>query len=820
MSKFTWIPIYQEMATKLLSYKNRRTELIEILVSVYKEIEMKFPIIERDKTIVEDICPFTVFGLFNKGITDENRIKIITNLAKRLNVNSDIPQDFDGIPIMNNLNAWFFGYKEKVDTANIDDLWELFEIAIQFADEEKDQYRRRFVASYDKVNGAKNIGWKLTIGLFWVRPFFYLNLDNRNRNNLLSINETHFNGNLMSLKKPPKGEDYLFIIEKCKELIESNKIAVSNFIEFSRFSFEMTTNEKGSNIKSNASFLKWFGPILDALRDLDGEGTPLQVREQIATRLNLKEETLSEVRGKNKTKKFDNEVAFARNYLVYEGFIDNSTHGIWKLTESGYAAEMNLEIASAIFKKWVAILNEEKIKDEKGGTDSQESKEVRYWLYAPGEQSRKWNEVLEKGIMCIGWDNLGDLKEYSSKEDIREKLREQKKNNKSYTMSVLATWQFAYELKPGDVVFVKKGKTKLIGRGVIRSDYRYEMERDEYKHVRDVQWTHQGEWEYPGYAAIKTLTEITPYLDDIEKLNALIEVEKDEDDLIEKQFIHYGEEDFLSDVFMDVDRYHSLVKLIRNKKNIILQGPPGVGKTYAAKRIAYSMMGEKDSDRVMMVQFHQSYSYEDFILGFRPSETGFSLAEGPFYSFCKKAKDDDTRDYFFIIDEINRGNLSKIFGELLMLIENDKRNEKLRLLYSNELFSVPKNVYIIGMMNTADRGLALIDYALRRRFAFFDMEPAFDSIGFDSMYEIAQNEQYNHLVEKVIALNEFIENDFNLGVGFKIGHSFLCVKETVDETWIESVILYELIPLINEYWFDEPDKVSQWQRELLGVLDD
>src|SRR5690606_9501374 len=161
----------------------------------------------------------------------------------------------------------------------------------------------------------------------------------------------------------------------------------------------------------------------------------------------------------------------------------------------------------------------------------------------------------------------------------------------------------------------------------------------------------------------------------------------------------------LNEVFMDNEHYTILVDLLRNKKNIILQGATGVGKTFTAKRLAYSMMGQKDVSRIMMVQFHQSYSYEDFIMGFRPSKNVFELTPGPFYQFCKIAQDDNERDYFFIIDEINRGNVSKIFGELLMLIEEEKRGEKLRLLYSNELFSVPENVHIIGMMNTADRSL-------------------------------------------------------------------------------------------------------------------
>src|SRR5690606_15724032 len=203
----------------------------------------------------------------------------------------------------------------------------------------------------------------------------------------------------------------------------------------------------------------------------------------------------------------------------------------------------------------------------------------------------------------------------------------------------------------------------------------------------------------------------------------------------------------------------------------ILLGAPGVGKTFAAERLAYSIMGKKDKSRVQVVQFHQSYSYEDFIMGYRPSENGFSIVKGPFYEFCKKAEPDD-RPYFFIIDEINRGNLSKIFGELLMLIENDKRGKELRLLYEDEQFSVPENVFIIGMMNTADRSLAMIDYALRRRFAFFEFEPAFESLGFKEYQNEVGNEKFDSLIQTVIAMNIEIADDAALGSGFRIGHSY------------------------------------------------
>lgn len=321
---------------------------------------------------------------------------------------------------------------------------------------------------------------------------------------------------------------------------------------------------------------------------------------------------------------------------------------------------------------------------------------------------------------------------------------------------------------------------------------------------------------------MKTLTDVTPYTDFVKKTQSLFDCENtdvaslDEDE-DERTYDPYTADDFLHDVFMDEDRYNILKALLLTKKNVILQGAPGVGKTFAAKRLAYSIMGEKDTNRVKMVQFHQSYSYEDFIMGFRPTETGFELKKGVFYEFCRKAAEDD-RPYFFIIDEINRGNLSKIFGELFMLIESDKRGVELQLLYADEQFSIPSNVYIIGMMNTADRSLAMLDYALRRRFAFFEMTPAFNSSGFRAYRAKINNPKFDRLIATVEQLNDVIANDDSLGEGFCIGHSYFCTNATVTDEWMRSVVEFELIPLLKEYWFDEAVKVKDWSRTLREVV--
>lgn len=428
---------------------------------------------------------------------------------------------------------------------------------------------------------------------------------------------------------------------------------------------------------------------------------------------------------------------------------------------------------------------------EHGGTfpvypiDNTPPAKKRYWIYAPGRGSRLWEEFYEKGIMGIGWEEIGDLNQYDSKEAMKQKMKEEYGEEYSYKNDGFATWQFANEMNIGDIIYVKKGREKIIGRGVVTSDYIYDGDRDEYNNIRKVDWTHKGEWDHEGQTVLKTLTDITRYTDYCRKLEDLLAVEIEP---VEREIKYdpYTEIDFLNEVFMDKQRYLDLKNLLLKKQNIILEGAPGVGKTFMAERLAYSIMGEKDTGRVKVVQFHQSYSYEDFIMGYRPTENGFTIKTGAFYDFCKEAEPDD-KEYFFIIDEINRGNLSKIFGELLMLIENDKRGKEIRLLYQDEQFAVPANVYIIGMMNTADRSLAMIDYALRRRFSFFEMPPAFESKGFVQYQGQVANKKFDNLAKTVIDMNYEISVDASLGDGFRIGHSYFCSDNVINDEWLKGL---------------------------------
>lgn len=271
--------------------------------------------------------------------------------------------------------------------------------------------------------------------------------------------------------------------------------------------------------------------------------------------------------------------------------------------------------------------------------------------------------------------------------------------------------------------------------------------------------------------------------------------------------------DHLADLFIGEELKEALQRSILRKKNIILQGPPGTGKTFIAKRLARHLGGSTVDGSIEMVQFHQSFGYEDFVMGYRPGENGFEAHEGIFPEFCRRAEGDPDTPHFLIIDEINRGNLSRILGELMVLIEHDKRGSEhgLRLGRSEgpaDRFHVPANLHIIGTMNTADRSLGRVDYALRRRFHFHSIPPCFDASMRDHLIDLGCPAGLaSHVTLEMTAMNNSIADpEGDLGPGFEIGHSYFCdAPEDGDwNRWLADIIDLELIPLLREYWYDKP----------------
>ena len=286
----------------------------------------------------------------------------------------------------------------------------------------------------------------------------------------------------------------------------------------------------------------------------------------------------------------------------------------------------------------------------------------------------------------------------------------------------------------------------------------------------------------------------------------------------------YSVEDILKDgCFLERAEIDRLLDRLRTKKNLILQGPPGTGKTWLAKRLAFALMGQKDDSKVRAVQFHPNLSYEDFVRGWRPTGEGkLSLADGVFMEAIKAASKDPSSKFVVVIEEINRGNPAQIFGELLTLLEAGKRtpNEALELCYPDadgkrRPVHIPENLYVVGTMNIADRSLALVDLALRRRFAFVGLEPRLGQVWRDWVVkDCAVDPGLVADIERRIAeLNDQIATDARLGKQFRIGHSYVTPAHRLEagdtKKWFQQVVDTEIGPLLDEYWFDAPDEAQK-----------
>jgi len=466
----------------------------------------------------------------------------------------------------------------------------------------------------------------------------------------------------------------------------------------------------------------------------------------------------------------------------------------------------------------------------------------RFWVMGLGEGADRWEDFFERGIAAIAYTDQvsGDLLRYPSKEKLAAAF-----GLGPNDAATRACHEFPRVMKTGDVILVKKGVKEVLGHGVVTSDYRFEEQRLAFPHVRDVRWLSKAPHAIRVRRRLprKTLTDKTSdeaLVDEILELLRPYRLDRDRREKWRAENPSYSLKDAAEEIFLgggDLDRLH---QQLARKKNLVLQGPPGTGKTFMAQRLAWALTGKRSRERVEFVQFHQSYGYEDFVRGFRPTrDGGFEPRDGPFLEFCGEAHAEreeaesegrPAKPLVLIIDEINRGNLSRIFGELLMLIEADKREEEwaVPLAYPPkdggpaEKFHVPDNLYLIGTMNTADRSLALVDYALRRRFAFGTIGPAFGEAKFQQHLVDRGLPDWlrDRIVGRLQELNAVIEKDGDLGTGFRIGHSYFCDPPedaaSAWSAWYRDVVDYEIKPLLEEYWFDGPDRAAERVEALLA----
>lgn len=812
MNATAWTKFYPAFATKLLTYKNNRNELIDLIKNIYVEAGMKLPTLEKDNNIV-DIDPFTIFALFNKGITHANRIKILKGIKSTFDIHADVPETFDGIPVVNPMHATFYHFIGDREENDIDNLWTLFEVALTYADYDNETNKQEFIKYFDVSISQKSVSWNITMGLYWIRPFAFINLDATNRK-LLENNSKRFENIDINkvLKKVPSGEMYLNIMDNVKTTLTEYEsfpaLSYDAWIQASENKTLFWGEDKSLDFwpsleEYNPNLTKedWKKYILEI--EMPNHPSPMRMLKgmmELGGDASCKK--LSEVYGGHPTAYIGCAFNLGRRAKKYfnlppcmegenERFFSIPFLGKWteNTKEDYYIYRIRPELFEAL--KEIDMSNISPYYKDDGSCQNY------WWLNA---NPKIWS-----------FSNLkpGEEQGYTLYNERGNKRR---------------VFQYFLDAKEGDLVigYESTPVKQIVALAVVSKENDGEqlyfkkteglavpIDFSEFKDCPEL-----ANMEYilqPQGSLFKLTKEEYEFLLDM-ILEANGKTSKTETSL-------YSEQNFLEEVFVDKTKYNNMRSLLSHKKNIILQGAPGVGKTFAAKRLAYSIMGEKDDDRIEFVQFHQSYSYEDFIMGYKPSGNGFELKYGIFYSFCQKAANHPDKEFFFIIDEINRGNMSKIFGELLMLIENDYRGEKATLAYNGLKFSVPENLYIIGMMNTADRSLAMIDYALRRRFSFIEMTPGFDDEGFKKHQNNFNNETFNKLIERIKELNIRIKEDASLGSGFCIGHSHFCRKD-INNDVLKEIVEYDIIPTLNEYWFDDLQKASEWANKLIGVFND
>jgi 5-methylcytosine-specific restriction enzyme B len=555
-SRFAWTTFYEAVGDKLLTFRHNRPALIQGLLEIASRVHVIEYLMHdhySDGAIgpLRDICPFTTFGIFNRQISNENRIAVAKELALFLGIKEDVPTSFDGIPVLDNRNSWFFRYEETREPGDVDSLWEVFASGVKVAETKAEDDIASFYSSFDSAILRSYVGWKLTIGLYWMRPNFFPTLDSKSRKFIttelgLPI-ETNAPGNL------PTAEDYVSIQQAL-----------------------------------NMHFLK------------------------------------------------------------------------------------------------------------------------------QGSTIRSFPELS------------------------------------------LAAW----EPQVPDMGKKSVGKTSTDG-----------------------------------------VAEINP---------------------------PYTLEDIVADgCFVSHEKLAAMLQRLQTKKNLILQGPPGTGKTWLARRLAFALMGTCDTSKVSAVQFHPNLSYEDFVRGWRPSGKGeLGLVDGPFMELVNLAKEDPDGTYVIVIEEINRGNPAQILGELITLLEADKRSEDqaIRLCYSrtdDARVYIPANLFVIGTMNVADRSLALVDLALRRRFAFVDLQPTFGPAwhGWVTGRCGLPSAVASDIETRMLKLNETIAADKSLGAQFCIGHSYVTPSNgsisTEAKQWFRQVVETEIAPLLEEYWFDAPEKAKAERTRLI-----
>lgn len=587
-------------------------------------------------------------------------------------------------------------------------------------------------------------------------------------------------------------------------------------------------------------FVSYFKPVLEVIREFGGIATPRQVYDEIAKKYDVPVEFLA-LKNKKGTSTFENRVAWARFYLNKAGVLYAPKRGEWALTQLGSTIEMTEDKAVRIFKDTHTMFREDEDAENAPET-TQNPDAVNYWFVgASWGSDDQLDRFISEGIWQNGYDDK-----------FRDLVRQMKVGDR---IAVKSTFTQKH-----NVPFENRGRTvsamriKAIGTiTATREDeqtvevnwqpvepardwyfytYRTTVSRARYEDDdlarKLISFTFDGQQQDYSYFLSHNHWG-SRYAADIDPLS----VEEEEAEAIAEQdqppFDDYDIEDIIADgAFLSADKLQAILNTLIKKKNLILQGPPGTGKTWLAKRLAMALIGRKSPSHSQLraMQFHPSLSYEDFVRGYRPSGDGkLTLTDGIFLQMIEVARAEPDIPHVLVIEEINRGNPAQIFGEMLTLLEHTKRSraDAMELAYrkvAGEKVHVPDNLYLIGTMNVADRSLALVDLALRRRFAYVMLEPSLNDAWENWSCERGLRREEAALIrQRMCELNNLIAQDRSLGAQFCIGHSYVTPPKDglIDgKDWFAEAIETEIGPLLEEYWFDAPDRVREAKAALKG----
>ncbi len=687
--RFTWKPFYRELAVKLVPYRDRQVELINFLDGLRSKGLAVTPLDDKDESgqrhLLREIDPFTFFGVFNRGISDKNRKLLLEEVKRFFGVEAAVPEDFSGIPILNNQRSWFFSYAPNRHPDDVPKLWRVFELGLG----SDPLSRPEFAEAFDGALAIRGVNVNLTMGLFWVNPDVFLSVDSVMRDFAI-------------LKLPPKGLQFGPYVSMLEEVRRQHPVG---FLEVSHQAW-LASQKTPPPPPLGPS------PPIDITIDYWLVGAYWDDREPA-----------------------DQTETFLREGIWQNGYTDKFTDLV-----------RQMKVGDRIAIKTSTTQKEGLPFDGRGKTVSRNTIKATGTITANNGDGRtvevEWDPLPAEPRAWYFYTGRNTVWRLRKDDEFAQRLI-----------------RFAFYGEPQDYEFFVR-RWWDDGGGVVTG----------------------GDPPNPPYSVDTALSD---------------------------------------GVFLSKAEFVRALERLEAKRNIILEGPPGVGKTFVADKLAFALMESLDPSRVTKVQFHPSYSYEDFVRGFRPTDVAakFSLADGPFLRACQAAAAQPDLRHVLIIDEINRANTSQVFGELLMLLEADKRDLKpgVTLLYprsADERFAVPRNLFVIGTMNRADRSLALVDYALRRRFAFIALTPRFGDPVFRSWLRNRGMDEalVQHVIQRMNALNASIEGDRQLGREFRIGHSFFCPRgddfSKLTISWFRGVVETEIVPLLEEYWFGFPEKIS------------